>query len=303
MTDLAVNLAGLALKNPVLTASGTFGFGREYAEFYDLSLLGGVVVKGTTLEKRQGNPPPRVAESVGGMLNSVGLQNPGTEAVIATELPFLQQFDTIKIVNIAGNTADQYCAVAEKISASGLADALEVNISCPNVKAGGLAFGTDPLVAGEITRAVRAVTRLPIFIKLSPNVTDIVPIAKACEAEGADGISLINTISGLVIDLENRRPFFANKVAGMSGPALKPVALRLVWQAARAVKIPVVGLGGIMTGRDALEFMLAGAAAVQIGSVNFYDPASGPRIVLEMEQWLQEHKVADVKELIGALED
>jgi len=301
MPNLAVNLAGLALKNPVLTASGTFGFGREYAEFYDLSLLGGVVVKGTTLEKKQGNPPPRIAESVGGLLNSVGLQNPGVEAVIATELPFLRQYDTAKIVNIAGATVDQYRAVAEKISASGLADALEVNISCPNVKAGGMAFGTDPVAAGEITRAVRAVTRLPIFLKLSPNVTDIVPIAKACEAEGADGISLINTISGLVIDLENRRPFFANKVAGMSGPALKPVALRFVWQASRAVKIPVIGLGGIMTGQDALEFMLAGATAVQIGSANFYDPVSGPRIVQEMEQWLQEHKVADVRELIGAL--
>ncbi len=303
MTELAVNLAGLTLKNPVMTASGTFGFGREYAEFYDLSLLGAVVVKGTTLEKKQGNPPPRIAESIGGMLNSVGLQNPGADEVIANELPFLQQFATIKIVNIAGGTVEQYCAVAEKITASGLADALEVNISCPNVKAGGLAFGTDPLAAAEVTRAVRAVTPLPIILKLSPNVTDIAPIAKACEAEGADGISLINTIAGMVIDLDNRRPFFANKVAGMSGPAVKPVALRFVWQAARAVKIPVIGLGGIMTGRDALEFMLAGATAVQIGSANFYDPASAPRIVREMEQWLEEHRVKDVKELIGALEE
>ncbi|MCL1874580.1 MAG: dihydroorotate dehydrogenase [Clostridiales bacterium] len=299
MTEMEVKLGQLTLKNPLLTASGTFGYGREFAQLYDLSLLGGVVVKGTTLEPRPGNPPPRIAETAAGMLNSVGLQNPGLGQVIDQELPWLAQFDTAIFVNIAGRKAAEYQEIAACLDKVESVRALEVNISCPNVEAGGLAFGTDPKAAAAITAAVRDATSKPVFVKLSPNVTDIVPIAQAVEAAGADGITLVNTFLGLAIDIKTRRPLMANIVAGLSGPAIKPLALRLVWQTARAVRIPVIGIGGIMSGQDALEFMLAGARAVQIGTANFYNPLAGPQIIREMAGWLENEGVRDINEIVG----
>lgn len=301
MSKLAVDFAGLSLKNPILTASGTFGYGREFAELYDLSLLGGVVVKGTTAEPRKGNGVPRIAETPAGLLNSVGLQNPGIDRVIESELPFLRAFDTACIVNIAGHSVEDYRMVAEKLAPVPGVDALEVNISCPNVASGGMSFGTDPAVAAAVTQTVRAVWRGPLIVKLTPNVTDIVTIAKAVEAAGADALSLINTLQGMAIDIRSRRPILANTMGGLSGPAVKPVALRMVYQVARAVKIPVIGLGGISSATDVVEFLLAGASAVQIGSANFQNPYVCPQIVAELEQWLKQEGVADIRELIGAL--
>lgn len=299
MPEMGVKLGRVNLKNPLLTASGTFGYGREFGQIYDLSLLGGVVVKGTTLEPRSGNPPPRIRETAAGILNSVGLQNPGIEQVINQELPYLAQFDTAIFLNIAGRKAEEYQEIAARLDKIELVQALEVNISCPNLEAGGLAFGTEPKMAAAITAAVRNATSKPVFVKLSPNVTDIVPIAQAVEAAGADGISLVNTFLGLAIDLNTRRPVMANIVAGLSGPAIKPLALRLVWQTAQAVRIPLIGLGGIMSGQDALEFMLAGARAVQIGTANFYNPLAGPQIIREMAEWLDQEGVKDINEIVG----
>lgn len=301
MSKLAVDFAGLSLKNPILTASGTFGYGREFAELYDLSLLGGVVVKGTTAEPRKGNGVPRIAETPAGLLNSVGLQNPGIDRVIESELPFLRAFDTACIVNIAGHSVEDYRIVAEKLAAVAGVDAVEVNISCPNVASGGMSFGTDPAVAAAVTQAVRAVWQGPLIVKLTPNVTDIVCIAKAVEDAGADALSLINTLQGMAIDIRSRRPILANTMGGLSGPAVKPVALRMVYQVARAVQIPVIGLGGIGSATDVVEFLLAGASAVQVGSANFQNPYICPQIIEELEQWLEKEGIADIRELIGAL--
>lgn len=302
MANLAVDIAGVKLKNPVLLASGTCGYGRELAEIYDLSRLGGICIKGTTLQPRQGNAPPRIAETAAGMLNSVGLQNPGVAAVIAQELPFLAAYDTAVIVNIAGHDREQYRAVAERLEQAGGFSALELNISCPNVASGGMAFGTDPKVAADITALVRKATAKPLIVKLSPNVTNIAEIARAVEAAGADAVSLINTIQGLAIDLERRKPLLGGVTGGLSGPAVKPVALRMVWQVKKAVRIPVIGLGGIACATDALEFILAGAQAVQIGAAAFRDPLLPLAVIEQMAEWLDAHGVADINELVGALE-
>jgi dihydroorotate dehydrogenase (NAD+) catalytic subunit len=301
MTKFSIDIAGINFKNPVMTASGTFGYGHEFAQLYDLSVLGGIVVKGTTIEPKEGNPPPRIAETAAGMINSVGLQNPGVDKVIAEELPWLDQYDTNIIVNISGHDEESYCAVAQKLANNPQVAAVEMNISCPNVKCGGMAFGTDPQMAAQITRAVRDMTQLPLIVKLSPNVTDITEIARAVEAAGADAVSLINTLLGMAIDVKSRRPLIANVMGGLSGPAVKPVALRMVYQVAKSIKIPVIGLGGIMNSEDAIAFMLAGASAVQVGSANFYDPLAAPKIIAGMEKWLAEENVADIREIIGGL--
>ena len=301
MASLQVNIAGIRLKNPIILASGTCGYGRELARVYDLSRLGGIAVKGTTLLPRGGNVPPRIAETASGMLNSVGLQNPGVKAVIENELPFLAAYDTSVIVNIAGHSPDDYRQVTELLDAAGNFAAFELNISCPNVAGGGMAFGTDAAVAAEITALVRAATAKPLIVKLSPNVTDIAEIAKAVEAAGADAISLINTLQGLAIDIEQRKPILGAVTGGLSGPAIKPIALRMVWQVKKAVAIPLIGLGGIATSTDALEFMLAGASAVQIGAAAFRDPLLPLKVAEGMAEWLDAHGVADVNELVGEL--
>lgn len=299
--DLRVKIGSLNFKNPVITASGTCGYGREFAEFYDLAVLGGIVVKGTTLEPRWGNPPPRIAETSSGMLNSIGLQNPGVEEVIRSEIPFLKYYDTVKIVNIAGHKIADYGEIAGKLDGVAGVDALELNISCPNVKNGGMAFGTDPKVAAQVTREVRAKTKLPLIVKLSPNVTDIAEIAKAVESAGADAVSMINTLTGLAIDAKTRKPILANLIGGLSGPAVKPVALRMIWQTYKAIKIPIIGLGGIQSASDIVEFMLAGAAAIQIGSANFINPMLCSEIIDELALWLKEEKITKVSDLTGAL--
>jgi len=301
MASLTVNIAGVRLKNPIILASGTCGYGRELARIYDLSRLGGIAVKGTTLLPRAGNAPPRIAETASGMLNSVGLQNPGIKAVIETELPFLAAYNTAVIVNIAGHSLDDYRQIAELLEACGNFAAIELNISCPNVAGGGMAFGTDAAVAANITKAVREACRKPLIVKLSPNVTSIAEIAKAVEAAGADALSLINTLQGLAIDLEQRKPVLGAVTGGLCGPAIKPIALRMVWQAKKAVKIPIIGLGGIASAADALEFMLAGASAVQIGSAAFRDPLLPLKVAEGMAEWLDAQGVADVNELVGAL--
>ncbi|MEW9667549.1 dihydroorotate dehydrogenase [Ammoniphilus sp. 3BR4] len=298
---LEVNLAGITMKNPVMPASGCFGFGREYARFYDLSKLGAIAVKATTVEERQGNPTPRVAETPGGMLNAIGLQNPGVEQVISEELAWLEQFKDLPIVvNIAGTTTEDYVEVAEKISKVSNVSALELNISCPNVKCGGITFGTDPVIAGELTREIKKVSQVPVFVKLSPNVTDVVSIAKAVEEAGADGLSMINTLLGMRIDLRTRKPILANQVGGLSGPAVKPVAIRMIWQVSQQVKIPIIGMGGIQSAEDVIEYFLAGASAVAVGTANFVDPYACPTIIDELEAWLDKMGVHSITELIGA---
>jgi len=301
MIDMSVELAGVRLKNPVITASGTFGFGREYGEFVDLNELGAICVKGLTLLPRQGNPPPRIAETPSGMLNSVGLQNPGVEYFVKKELPFLKGFNTIVIANISGNTAEEYCKMADIISNSDT-DMVELNISCPNVKAGGGAFGTDPCVVEEITAVVRKHCKKPLIVKLSPNVCDIAMIARAAERGGADCISLINTITGMVIDIETRRPILKNNIGGLSGPAVKPVAVRMVWQAAKAVKIPIIGMGGISSGEDAVEFMLAGASAVSVGTYNFIDPYACIKVRDGIKEYMEGHKCNSIKDIVGTVQ-
>ncbi len=269
--DLRVSLAGVELKNPVVVASGTFGFGREYGQFYDLSELGGICVKGLTALRREGNPPPRIAETPMGILNSVGLQNPGVDAFIAHELPFLRRFDTRIIANISGNTPEEYGQMCEKLTDAGV-DMIEVNISCPNVKAGGLAYGTRPELAAEVTELAKRHSGVPVMVKLSPNVTDITEIARAVEGAGADAISLINTLRGMRIDVNTRRPVLKMDTGGLSGPAVLPVAVRMVWETANAVRIPILGMGGVSTGEDAAQLMLAGASAVAVGTACFTDP-------------------------------
>jgi dihydroorotate dehydrogenase (NAD+) catalytic subunit len=299
--DLRVRLAGLEMRNPVVTASGTFASGREYADFIDLSRLGAVVTKGVSLEQWAGNDSPRIAETASGMLNSIGLQNPGVEAFAGSDLGWLAEQDVPVIVNVSGHSVAEYAAVAERLDAEAAVDALEVNISCPNVDAGGMAFGTDCASAAEVTAAVRAVTRKPVIVKLSPNVTDIAEIARAVEAAGADAVSLINTLLGMAIDARTRRPKLARVVGGLSGPAIKPVALRMVWQVYRAVRVPIVGMGGVMTGEDAVEFMLAGATAVAVGTASFVDPRTAVRVVDGIAEYCREAGVTRVADLVGAL--
>lgn len=302
MVNLNVNIGNLALKNPVLTASGTFGYGTEFSDFIDLSRLGGFIVKGTTLEPREGNPYPRMAETPSGMLNAVGLQNKGVDYFIEKIYPTISGIDSKVIVNVSGAKIDDYVGVCCKLAERTEIEAIEVNISCPNVKQGGMAFGTTAAGAAQVTRAVRQAFPGTVIVKLSPNVTDITEIARAAEAEGADAVSLINTLMGMAIDVERRRPCLSTVTGGLSGPAVRPVAVRMVWQTKRAVKIPVVGLGGIMNGRDALEFILAGATAVQVGTANFIDPAVTVKIIDYIEEYCQRHGVSDINDLIGALE-
>jgi len=292
---------GLVLRNPVMTASGTFGYGREFSDFVDLQNLGAIVVKGISLLPRSGNPPPRIVETAGGMLNAIGLENVGVEGFIHDKLPFLREVGTPVVVNILGDSLDDYASLAEKFNDIEGISAIEVNISCPNVKKGGVAFGTDPEMVRAVTLAVKAKTTLPVIIKLSPNVTDITATARAAEAGGADAVSLINTLLGMAIDHRSRRPRLANVVGGLSGPAIKPVALRMVWQTAQAVKIPVIGIGGIMTAEDALEFLVAGAAAVQIGTANLVNPDTTARVVAGITSYLQESGCSSLQEIIGTL--
>lgn len=301
VVDLSVSIGSLQLKNPVLTASGTFGYGLEFRRFGDLGALGGVVVKGTTLQPRAGNKPQRIVETAAGMLNSIGLENPGVDFFLTHYLPQLRDLGVTTIVNLAGNTIDEYCQLAERLQQPGIA-ALELNISCPNVKAGGMAFGTSEEAVYQVVQAVRRHTKLPLIVKLSPNVTDIAAIARAAEAAGADAISLINTLLGMAVDIRTRRPILGNVVGGLSGPAIKPVALRMVWQVAQAVKVPIIGMGGIMTASDAIEFLLCGASAVQIGAANFVEPTTAWRVIDGIAEYLEQQGIASVRELIGSLQ-
>ncbi|MBD5532667.1 MAG: dihydroorotate dehydrogenase [Lachnospiraceae bacterium] len=298
--NTSVTIAGVELKNPVMTASGTFGSGMEYGEFVDLNRLGAVVTKGVANVPWEGNPTPRVAEVYGGMLNAIGLQNPGIDVFMERDLPFLRQYDTKVIVNVCGKTVEDYIEVVEKLSDSS-ADMLEINVSCPNVKEGAIAFGQKPEALYGITEEIKKHAKQPVIMKLSPNVTDIAEMAKVAEAAGADAISLINTITGMKIDIEKRRFVLANKTGGMSGPAIKPIAVRMVYQAAHAVSIPVIGMGGIATAEDAVEFLLAGASAVSVGAMNFVNPYATVEIVEGIERYMKRTGVSDVKELIGAV--
>lgn len=299
-SNMKINIAGIELKNPVMTASGTFGSGKEYSEYIDLNKLGAIVVKGVSSIPWKGNDSPRIAETYGGMLNSVGLQNPGVEAFIKEDLPFLKQYDTKIIVNIAGRTVEEYCQVAERLRDTDI-DMIELNISCPNVKEGGVSFGTDSSMAEEATRAVKKVAKQPLIVKLTPNVTDIVSIAKAVVAGGADAISLINTLIGMAIDINTRKPILANIVGGLSGPAIKPVAVRMVYQVAKAVDVPIIGMGGIMTGEDAVEFILAGATGVAVGMANFTNPTATIDVLDGIERYMDKHGFNSLEELRGSL--
>ena len=300
MGRLSVTLCGVELDNPIIPASGTFGYGHEFAGYYDLDCLGTLALKGTTLAPRFGNPTPRIAEAPAGMLNAVGLQNPGVDAVIAEELPRLKEvFHKPVMANISGFSVEEYTTVCARFDAEPQVGWLEVNISCPNVHGGGMSFGTDPKAAEEVTRAVKAVTTKPVIVKLSPNVTDIVSIAKACEDAGADGLSLINTLLSLRIDLKTRKPILANTTGGLSGPAVFPLALRMVWQMSQAVKIPVIGLGGVSSAEDAAEMMLAGATAVQVGAANLRDPFACPKIIEALPAVLDRMGAENIREIIG----
>jgi dihydroorotate dehydrogenase (NAD+) catalytic subunit len=299
--DLRVNVAGIAMKNPVMTASGTFGYGQEFTPFFDLNRLGAIVIKGLSLEPSPGNPPPRTVETCGGMLNAIGLENVGVETFVKDKLPFLQTLDTAVILNIYGRDMDEYGAIARRLEGiEGLAG-LEVNISCPNVKAGGLAFGTDPKMAFQVTKTVREKTDLPLIVKLSPNVTNIATIARSVEDAGADALSLINTITGMAVDINTRQPKLANVIGGLSGPAIKPIALRMVWNAVQAVDIPVVGIGGIMNATDALEFLIVGARAIQVGTANFVNPKTAAEIVDGLSAFLSKHNLSHINQIQGTL--
>lgn len=300
MINTKVNLAGVELKNPVMTASGTFGSGEEYSEFVDLNRLGAVVTKGVANVPWPGNPTPRIAEVYGGMLNAIGLQNPGIEVFAKRDIPFLKKYDTKIIVNVCGKTTEDYIEVVERLADEPV-DMLEINISCPNVKEGGIAFGQDPKAVEAITREVKKYARQPVIMKLSPNVTDITVMAKAAEAGGADVLSLINTLTGMKIDINRRAFAIANKTGGMSGPAVKPVAVRMVYQVANAVSVPIIGMGGIATAEDALEFIMAGATAVSVGTANFYNPCATVQIAEGIERFMEQQGVADIKELIGCV--
>jgi dihydroorotate dehydrogenase (NAD+) catalytic subunit len=300
--DLNVNIGGLELRNPVLSASGTFGYAREFDHLVDLNRLGGIIVKGLSIAPTKGNPPPRIAETHGGMLNAIGLENVGLEAFVDEKLPFLQTLSPPLIVNIYGKLEDEYTRMAARIDSVDGIDGIEVNISCPNVKAGGMAFGVDPQAAYSVVQAVRRETGKFLVVKLSPNVTDITEIAKAVQDAGADCLSLINTITAMAIDVETRRPRLANVTGGLSGPAIKPVALRMVWQVAQVVKVPVIGIGGIMSAQDALEFIIAGASAIQVGTANFVNPHATTDIIDGIERFLAERRIDRLADMIGSLE-
>ncbi len=297
---LTVEIAGITMKNPVMTASGTFGYGTEFAPYFDLNALGAIIVKTVTLHPRIGNPPPRIVETPAGMLNSIGLQNVGIDAFLREKLPFLQTLKTPLLVNIAGKSVEEFADLAKRLSDTDGVAGIELNISCPNV-AGGLDFGTDPRLTYEVVRAVRQTTSLPVIPKLSPNVTDVTVIARAAADAGANALSLINTIVGMAIDIHSRQPRLPGATGGLSGPAIRPIAVRMVWEAAQAVKLPLIGIGGIMTGEDAVEFLLAGARAVQVGTVNFLDPKAPLKVLAGIEAYLAQHHVSDVNQLVGAL--
>jgi dihydroorotate dehydrogenase (NAD+) catalytic subunit len=300
--DLRIKIGALSLRNPVLTASGTFGYGREFSNLVNLHRLGGIVVKGISLLPRSGNPPPRIVETACGMLNAIGLENVGVERFILEKMAFLQDIKTPVLVNILGDSVEEYATLAARLDGVAGISALEVNISCPNVKKGGVAFGTQPAMAAAVTAAVRRATGLPLIIKLSPNVTDIVVMAKAVEEAGADAVSLINTLIGMAVDPQTRKPRLANVIGGLSGPAIKPVALRMVWQVASAVSIPVIGIGGISTVDDALEFLLAGATAVEVGTANFYDPSAPEQIIQGLKEYLVGQGEQSIRDIIGTLQ-
>jgi dihydroorotate dehydrogenase (NAD+) catalytic subunit len=300
--DMRVNIGALQLRNPVMTASGTFGYGEEFASLVNLPRLGAIIVKGISLEPRSGNPPPRIAETPAGMLNAIGLENVGLERFVTEKLPFLQNIGTPVIANILGNTVDDYRQLAVRLNEVDKVAAVEVNISCPNVKEGGVAFGTDPKMAHAVTAAVRDNYQGPVIVKLSPNVTDITVLARAVEEAGADAVSLINTVLGMAIDIETCRPKLANIVGGLSGPAIKPIALRMVWQVAISVKIPVIGIGGISTPEDAIEFLLAGASAIQVGTANFINPKATEEIIHGIGAYLQAKNIKSVNDLIGSMQ-
>ncbi len=297
--DLSVDFAGIRLKNPVLTASGTFGYGEEFAEFVDLNKLGGVIVKGISLKPIKGNPPPRIWETPSGMLNAIGLENPGVDVFLNEKLPYLRKFDTAVIVNVFGYSLEDYVGVVERLDGAPGVAGLEVNISCPNVKQGGIVFGTNVKAAFELLSALRKATKLPLIAKLSPNVTDITEFAAAARDAGCDGLSLINTLLGMAIDVRCSKPRLANCTGGLSGPAIRPVAVRMVWQAARAVSIPIIGMGGIVTGEDALEFILAGASAVAVGTANFVNPHATLDVLSGMERLVREQGASEIRSLIG----
>ena len=300
--DTSVDICGVKLKNPVMTCSGTFGSGQEFSEFVDLNNLGAVVTKGVANVPWKGNPAPRVAEVYGGMLNAVGLQNPGIDLFCKRDIPFLQKYDTKIIVNVCGHTTEEYCEVVERLADEPI-DMMEINISCPNVKEGGIAFGQDPKAVEEITREIKKRAKQPVIMKLSPNVADISVMAKAAEAGGADALSMINTITGMKIDINRRKFVIANKTGGMSGPAIHPVAVRMVYQSAQAVNIPIIGMGGIMNADDAIDMILAGATAVAVGTANFVDPTATQKIVTGIEDYMRKYKVSTISELVGAVHE
>ncbi|GEL07319.1 dihydroorotate dehydrogenase [Salisediminibacterium halotolerans] len=299
MTDLTVNLPGMAMDNPVMTASGCFGFGKEYSQFYDLNTLGAITVKAVTAEPRSGNPPPRTAETNSGMLNAIGLQNPGMNKAVAADLPFLEDYDLPVLVNVAGNQQDDYVNVVDHLSRQAKLSAFELNISCPNVSCGGLQFGSDPESAYKLTKAVKNTTEHPIYVKLSPNVTDITEIARAVEEGGADGLSMINTVLGMKIDLQSSRPLLGNERGGLSGPAIKPIAVRMIYDVSQAVSIPIIGMGGVASADDVIELMLAGASAVAVGTANFADPYACPRIIGDLPARMHELGWKSAQDLTG----
>lgn len=299
--NLQVDVAGIKMRNPVMPASGTFGYGEEYEPFLDLERIGAIVTKGLSLKSKAGNPTPRIAETISGMLNAIGLQNVGVDAFIKHKTPFLRKIDTPTIVNFFGNTLDEYGEVASRLNEIEEIDGVELNISCPNVKKGGIVFGTDPKAASEVVSLVRGKLKKPLIVKLTPNVTDITVIARAVEESGADAISCINTLTGMSIDIHTRKPRLANKTGGLSGPAIRPVAVRMVHQVVQSVKIPVIGVGGIVTAMDALEFLIAGARAVQVGTANFVDPAAMISVVEGLEQFCLDEGIADINEVVGSL--
>jgi len=299
MSQLAIELPGLSLKNPIMPASGCFAFGREYSQFYDLSKLGAIIMKTATGEERLGNPTPRVAETPSGMLNAIGLQNPGVKKIVATEVPFLKQFNVPVIANIAGSTVEEYETVARTFNETDALAALELNISCPNVKEGGVQFGIDPQMAAEVTQKVKAASKHPVYVKLSPNVTNIVEMALAVANAGADGITMINTLTGMQLDLTTKRPLIANQTGGLSGPAIKPIAIRMIYEVSQHVSLPIIGMGGIQTAEDVLEFLLAGASAVAVGTANFQDPYVCPKIISDLPNVLNDYGFSSVKEAIG----
>src|SRR5690625_4790230 len=299
MIDLTVQLPGLDLKNPVMPASGCFGCGREYSQFYDLSKLGAVIMKAATGEERFGNETPRVAETASGMLNAIGLQNPGVEKIIETEIPFLSQYQIPIIANVAGSTVEEYEQVVSTLNQSDKVNAIELNISCPNVKEGGIQFGIDPLMAAEVTKKVKAISKVPVYVKLSPNVSNIVDMAVAIEAADADGLTMINTLSGMQINLPSRKPTIANKTGGLSGPAIKPIAIRMIYEVRQQVSLPIIGMGGIQNAEDVLEFLLAGANAIAVGTANFQNPFVCPEIIEALPDVLEKHQFTSVNEATG----